>query len=108
MKERRLLEKNWEIGSMEPVSVIDPISFALENWLTASTMPMEVHEILLEHGMLDPEYQIGWCRSAEWVTKLDWVYRLRFSCETPGVHSYLRFGGLDTFADIYLNGVKIG
>jgi len=108
MKERRLLTNGWEIGSMAPAAAIDPVSFDAAEWYAAPTMPMQVHEILLHHGKLDPEYQIGWCRSAEWVTKLDWVYRRTFSCETPGVRSYLRFGGLDTFADIYLNGVKIG
>ncbi len=70
--------------------------------------PAEVHDILLAHGKLDPEYRLGWCESAAWVTKLDWLYRLDFDCETPGVRTYLRFGGLDTFADIYLNGVLIG
>lgn len=111
MKEQVLLAHGWHIRSLEPADVIDPAVTAAEpltEWLAAAEAPAEVHDILLSHGKLDPEFQIGWCESAAWVTKLDWLYRLDFPCETPGVRTYLRFGGLDTFADIYLNGKLIG
>ena len=111
MKTKLPLEKGWCLRSLEPAASIDPAAVAAEDtgtWLSVDTVPAEVHDILLAHGKLDPEYRLGWCESAAWVTKLDWLYRLDFDCETPGVRTYLRFGGLDTFADIYLNGVLIG
>ncbi len=111
MKEKILLAHGWHIRSLEPAKTINPSAIAQEAfdaWLTVPEVPAEVHDILLAHGKLDPEYQIGWCESSAWVTKLDWLYRLDFTCETPGVRTYLRFGGLDTFADIYLNGTLIG
>lgn len=111
MKTKLPLEKGWCLRSLEPATSVDPAAVAAEDtgtWLSVDTVPAEVHDILLAHGKLDPEYRLGWCESAAWVTKLDWLYRLDFDCETPGVRTYLRFGGLDTFADIYLNGVLIG
>ena len=111
MKQHILLEKGWYIRSQEPAAAIDPAAVAgegMENWLSVSAVPAEVHDILLEHGKLDPEYKIGWCESAEWVTHLDWIYRLDFDAPAAASRSYLRFGGLDTLADIYLNGALIG
>ncbi len=111
MRENILLEKGWHIRSLEPAPSVDPAAVGAEDfadWLTVSAVPAEVHDILLEHGKLDPEYKIGWCEGAEWVTKLDWLYRLDFDCPAPGARAYLRFGGLDTLCDIYLNGVRIG
>ena len=111
MKQHILLEKGWYIRSQEPTAAIDPAAVAgegMENWLSVSAVPAEVHDILLEHGKLDPEYKIGWCESAEWVTHLDWIYRLDFDAPAAASRSYLRFGGLDTLADIYLNGALIG
>ena len=111
MKTKLPLEKGWCLRSLEPATSVDPPPSRRRTpgrGLVWTPFPAEVHDILLAHGKLDPEYRLGWCESAAWVTKLDWLYRLDFDCETPGVRTYLRFGGLDTFADIYLNGVLIG
>ena len=76
-----------------------------ESWLGA-TMPAQVHDVLLAHRRIpDPHVGRNAAESA-WVGEEDWAYACRFP--TPegigGGPVFLRFGGLDTVADVYLNG----
>jgi len=76
-------------------------------WFKA-TMPAQVQDILFANGLL-PDPHTGknptkWI----WVFEKDWVYVTRFA--TPGNNGnvFLCFDGIDTRADIWLNGKKIG
>ena len=62
----------------------------------------------LDNGMLPEEILVGWCEQATWVDDYDWVYRCRFEKEKTSSKVRICFGGLDTLADIYLNGTLIG
>lgn len=42
----------------------------------------------------------------QWIEDCDWVYSRSFTCD--GTQTHLVFEGLDTYADIFLNGQKIG
>lgn len=71
-------------------------------------LPAQVHEILIHHGkMKDPVLTHCGEESRE-VSSSDWIYRTEF--KTPGnmEQHLLTCRGLDTIADIYLNGEKIG
>ncbi|EMS70009.1 beta-mannosidase [Ruminiclostridium cellobioparum] len=109
MKNTVLLDKNWCIKKILPAESIDPRDYAVDDrdWLTISSMPAQVHDVLLEHGLISEEMLLGWCEDAVWTDEYDWVYRCFFTCG-PSEGAYLNFAGLDTIADIYLNGVKIG
>ncbi len=77
-------------------------------WLSA-TMPAQVHDVLLSHGLL-PDPRVG-RNAAEcaWVAESDWLYACTFPTpESGGGPTYLRFRGLDTLATASLNGQQIG
>jgi len=79
-----------------------------QTWL-AARMPAQVHDVLLEHGLI-PDPHIGTNAAASaWVGEKDWAYVCRFP--TPGNirgPAFLRFQGLDTLADVWLNGAALG
>lgn len=79
------------------------------NWYPA-TVPGVVHTDLLNNGLIeDPFYRLNE-RGVQWVDKEDWMYRTTFDV-SPELLSkeniILRFDGLDTYADVTLNGKKI-
>jgi beta-mannosidase len=113
MRTRRSLTEGWRIKQLDN----DRLDIALltqqaaardEDWLAAE-MPAQVHDVLLMHGLIsDPCISRNAADSA-WVGEKDWAYACRFvSPQKTGSPVMLRFGGLDTLADAYLNGVHIG
>lgn len=90
-----VLDKGWEFsqaGSNEWMSV---------------RVPGTVHQDLLDHGRLpDPFYGMNE-QKVQWVEKEDWLYRTVFTVTADQLKSdaaWLTFEGLDTYADVYLNG----
>lgn len=80
-----------------------------DKWLTA-TVPGTVHYDLLRHQMIpDPfwgtnEYRI------QWVENEDWEYRMVFTVTDEQLArdgAMMTFEGLDTYADVYLNGALL-
>ena len=80
------------------------------DWLPA-TVPGTVHTDLLANGRIeDPFYRMNEL-GLQWIDKKDWEYRTEFSVDDELINKknqYLVFKGLDTYADIYLNGECIG
>ncbi len=68
--------------------------------------PMQVHDVLLDAGVIENPNVRG-VNHDLWIHEKNWVYRCFFPAK-PGLQSLLRFGGLDTFADVWLNGSLIG
>ncbi len=98
MKNRIRLDKNWELRQAGETGT---------EWMPISSMPAQAADVLLENHMLPEEVKLGWCREAQWVGQCDWEYRCSFP--RPGdKRCRLVCKGLDTLADIYLNGKKIG
>jgi len=75
-------------------------------WLPA-TVPGTVHTDLMRHKRIpDPFYRDNEAK-VQWVAEKDWDYRLHFNITSAQLavrHLELVFEGLDTYADIYLNG----
>ena len=75
-------------------------------WLPA-TVPGTVHQDLLNHDkLLNPFYGMNE-EKVQWVENEDWVYRTSFQVTEEQLNrdaAVLCFEGLDTYADIYLNG----
>jgi hypothetical protein len=108
MKETVLLNQRWELKQVEQAENIDPSVFnGKDDWLSVFTFPAQVHDVLYSHKKIPEEYLVGWCESITWIDDCDWVYRCIFKAE-PGRKALLVFYGLDTAADIYLNGTLIG
>ena len=82
---------------------------ATSDWRDA-VVPGCVHLDLLKHDLI-PEPFFGLNeKDIQWISDEGWTYRLIFDTEKEvhrKKHKRLRFQGLDTYADIYLNGEKI-
>ncbi len=77
------------------------------DWLSISAMPAMVHDILIDHKLIEKPWLPDKAESCKWVAEADWLYAVNFKAEqTPS--SFLSFLGLDTNVDIYLNGRLIG
>ena len=78
----------------------------LTNWYPA-TVPGVIHTDLYANRIIeDPFFRLNE-RGQQWVDKEDWMYETYFdvSGETMAKHNtILFFSGLDTYADVYLNG----
>jgi beta-mannosidase len=79
------------------------------NWYEA-TVPGTVHTDLMAAGIIvDPFFGINE-RGVQWGDKEDWIYRTTFDVDAATLargHIKLVFEGLDTYADVTLNGDTI-
>jgi len=71
-------------------------------------VPGHVHQDLLGAGLIrDPGYRKQ-ADECGWVEHWQWTYRREFHIDRPGGgRPVLEFDGLDTYADIYLNGTLL-
>jgi len=104
----------WKIKSVTPRVALDPSLLADaeregagDDWLAASTMPAMVPDILLQHGEIESPWLPGRAAEYQWIAERDWIYAVRFVTPAPEAESWLRFMGLDTIVDVYLNGDHI-
>jgi len=75
-------------------------------WLPA-TVPGTVHQDLIDNGKLENPFFGLNEEKVQWVEKEDWRYRISFILTKEQLKrqaAVLKFDGLDTYADIYLNG----
>lgn len=76
--------------------------------LTANDLPTEIYRDLLKHKRISDPFLDLHELSVQWISDATWTYRTTFdappSYKQPNVFSVLQFGGIDTFAFIYLNG----
>ena len=93
--EKITLDKGWEFSQV-----------GKGEWLPA-TVPGTVHQDLIDNGKLvNPFYGMNE-EKVQWVEKEDWVYKTSFHVSDEQLArdaAVLNFEGLDTYADIYLNG----
>ncbi|MHC4654401.1 MAG: glycoside hydrolase family 2 protein [Planctomycetota bacterium] len=108
-----VLSENWHIKQLETdkpdiAALTSQVASPDNTWLSAR-MPVQVHDVLLQHGKIsDPHFGKNAAESA-WVGEKDWVYACKFSSPVKGSGPvFLRFEGLDTLATVYINGKKIG
>jgi beta-mannosidase len=76
-----------------------------------AVVPGNIHLDLIANGVIpDPYYRTNE-RDQQWIGETDWEYRTYFEIPPDlrqSEHAELVFDGLDTYADIYLNDVRIG
>ncbi len=113
-RSRVLLSENWWIRQLNDTrpdirELTREIAAATNDWLAVRQMPAQVHDILLDHGMIsDPRIGKN-AADCTWVSEKDWAYACRFP--SPHHHDgplFLCFDGLDTLATAYLNGQPVG
>lgn len=107
------LDHGWKLRQIAaldrlPAYVLkDCEKMAGNDWLSISTMPAMVHDILIDHKIIEEPWLPNNAEACKWVAESDWLYAVNFKAEqTPS--TFLSFLGLDTNVDIYLNGRLIG
>jgi beta-mannosidase len=81
-----------------------------KEWLPA-TVPGGVHTDLLALGRIPDPFVADNEKKVQWVAETDWEYRRTFSAEkvlTREEHQFLVCDGLDTLAEVSLNGKLLG
>jgi beta-mannosidase len=101
----------WEIKGFDPCETLsaDQLYSFMNNgdsddeWIKSS-IPAQVHDILLNEGIIEDPSLLGKVQECKWVSEKDWIYKLNFGHTKTESETYLHFKGLDTLVDIYLNG----
>jgi beta-mannosidase len=98
----------YEVGDEELTSVAPPVLAGLE-WLPA-TVPGAVHYDLMAAGQLaNPYASSASAEAARWVAESDWLYSTVFDAPAgAAADRSLVLEGVDTFADVWLNGTLLG
>lgn len=81
-----------------------------DNWRPARKgfAATEIHPDLLANGEIEDPFVDDNERRLQWIGESDWEYKTTFTVQQKDAKAHeLIFEGLDTFADIYLNGEKI-
>jgi beta-mannosidase len=99
------LDGAWELQG----SAYGEMAEAAGEWIPA-TVPGDVHVDLMAAGRLDEMYFSDNIAQNKWVTEKAWWMRRGFTVAETDLEPFteLVFKGIDTVADIYLNGEKIG
>ena len=117
MQTMDLCRCEWQVKGLAPGTAFEPNAceqyFRQEDKDTGvfcvSAMPQDVHKILMENGVIENPNIHGNSEEIQWISDDDWLYRTAFTLADRSFSHYrLFFCGLDTYADVYLNGVLIG
>lgn len=107
------LKEGWAFGGFDPdaFSVEELLTGRLETVWRDTSVPGDVHTELMRYGViLDPAVGTNDVQTL-WVERQVWVYQTRFSLgreELSASALELLFEGLDTYADVYVNGSLCG
>lgn len=99
-----------QIGDFDLVDTevgLDVSALPAQGWLPA-VVPGGVHESLLAVGRIAHPYQDRNEHEIRWIEERDWWFRASFAGPAAGGRARLVFHGLDTVADIWLNGDLLG
>lgn len=110
MKTNRILN-GWYIHQAEDSSLLSTeAQLCSENGWVFADVADQVQKVLLDHGMIDERVSIGETERCAWIEQVEWIYACDFDCTAEEMKrvSFLHFGGVDLFADFYLNGEYIG
>ncbi len=91
----QLLHKGWQFAEQ-----------GRNNWRPAS-VPGTVHTDLMKQQVIPDPYYRSNEKAVQWVDDKNWVYKTQFTssvAQRNQQHTDLVFDGLDTYADVYLNG----
>ncbi|MGL2965011.1 beta-mannosidase [Flavobacterium sp. XGLA_31] len=98
--ERNLSSEKWQFKSVNNDKY---------KWFPAK-VPGTVHTDLLSNQLISNPFLSANEKQLQWIEKEDWQYQTTFTITKPELkhqNAVLQFDGLDTFAEVYLNGTKI-
>ena len=81
-----------------------------DEFVLAGNVPGDVSDDFIRAGLIKDPYFHNDFEQSLWITRTDWCYERIFQVRLSDLdeYTYLRFDGVDTFSDVYLNGVKVG
>ena len=109
------IDSHWEFHALAVTAAapnaVTPESVLKEHpeiatW-RAATVPGTVHTDLAAAGVIPPPFVGDNEKRLQWIGLVDWEYRAHFAAteeQLSQTHAELVFEGLDTFADVSLNG----
>ncbi|MBV9851085.1 MAG: hypothetical protein JO250_15550, partial [Armatimonadetes bacterium] len=102
---RQLIDTVWRVRE---VAAPDTPEHNHLPWLPAQ-VPGHVHLDLVRAGVIPDPFARLHERDVAWVSESDWEYETTFTVpDPPPAHAYLLFHGLDTVAEVSLNGELLG
>ncbi|HEY0589158.1 MAG TPA: glycoside hydrolase family 2 protein [Pseudoduganella sp.] len=102
---RTVIEKGWTFRLLPGNAQLAAHPEALP-W-HAAKVPGTVHTDLLALRLIPDPYVGAPEAGLQWIGLADWEYRTRFDAPRRAARSDLVFEGLDTFAEVWLNGKKL-
>lgn len=108
MKEERVLT-TWRVrqavpGDLAALQRGDTPEGA--DWMDAGR-GLQVQEALLREGRIPQEVLVGKVDSCRFIAEEDWVYDCAFAAPEDARRTLLHFAGIDTVADVFLNGAHL-
>jgi beta-mannosidase len=95
---------DWSVTALD-----GPVPQAVQRVTVPATVPGSVHTDLLAAELIPDPYLDGNEKLLSWIGLTDWRYSTTFVWNPAGADRVeLAFGGLDTVAEIDLNGVRVG
>jgi beta-mannosidase len=87
------LNRNWKFSKA-----------GTNKWYPA-VVPGTVHTDLLRNKLIPDPFFADNEKKLQWIDSCDWIYKTTFNCDSllKNYRIALRFEGLDTYADIYIN-----
>ncbi|MEQ8675340.1 MAG: glycoside hydrolase family 2 protein [Aggregatilineales bacterium] len=92
------------------VSHFCSLNYDDSHWISAN-VPGDIHSSLLATERIPDPFYDSQVDQVQWVEARTWIFRKRFPAikeVTPETRYFLRFNGLDLFANVYLNGIELG
>lgn len=109
-KNKIYLDKNWKFSLNKiPKNLSNNYDIKIKfNKSYEATVPGTIHTDLLKNKIIDDPFYIDNEKKLDWIDQCDWIYQSEFNFSKELTKHYsLVFEGLDTIADIYLNGKQI-
>lgn len=105
---RRLtLDKGWTLQRLDPGKPVEAAASELPDAIPVPLLPAQVADVLRSADRIDAPFLPGKAAEYGWIADTDWVYSLRFDSPGDG-RWHLVCDGLDTIADVHLNGSLVG
>ncbi|MDQ6645613.1 MAG: glycoside hydrolase family 2 protein [Pseudomonadota bacterium] len=107
--ESRALDHGWQVRLAANAAAAAKKHPGASRWIDA-TVPGSVQMDLLHAGLIPDPFLRDNEATLQWIGLTDWDYRLDFDVDAATLardHVDLVFDGLDTFADVRLNGKKV-
>ena len=102
---RQLIDTGWRVREVAAPETPEHNQLP---WLPAQ-VPGHIHLDLMRAGVIPDPFARLHERDVAWVSESDWEYETTFVVDDPiPSHAFLLFHGLDTVAEIALNGEPLG